>query len=100
MGACAGGRSGTLAARKPKHGKTQCPSVIFRERRNPLNNDDSKNFIQGAIKHPGALTAQAKQAGMSPMAFAREHQGDSGVTGKRSRLALTLRGLAGKRKKS
>jgi len=64
------------------------------------NNDDSKNWISGAIKHPGALTAQAKKAGQSPMAFAREHQGDSGVTGKRSRLALTLRGLAGKRKKS
>ena len=48
------------------------------------------NWIQGAIKKKGALTASAKRAGMSPMAFARKHKGDSGVTGRRSRLALTL----------
>lgn len=50
-----------------------------------------KKWISKAIKHPGALTAQAKAAGKSPMAFAEEHKGDSGVTGKRARLALTLR---------
>lgn len=50
-----------------------------------------KHWIAGAIKHPGALTASAKRAGMSPMAFAEKHKGDSGTTGKRSRLALTLR---------
>lgn len=50
-------------------------------------------FIKSAIKHPGALTAQAKRAGESPMAFAREHQHDSGTTGKRARLALTLQGF-------
>jgi len=57
-----------------------------------------KKWIQSAIKHPGALTRQAAKAGKSPMAFAREHTDAPGITGKRSRLALTLRGLA--RKKS
>jgi hypothetical protein len=56
------------------------------------------NWIQGAIKHPGALTASAKKVSKSPMAFAAEHKGDSGVMGKRSRLALTLRSFHGKRK--
>ena len=53
----------------------------------------AKKWISKAIKHPGALTAQAKRAGESPMEFAREHKGDSGTTGKRARLALTLRGM-------
>lgn len=58
-----------------------------------------KNFIAGAIKHPGALTAQAHKVGESPMEFAAEHKGDSGTTGRRARLALTLRKLAHRRKK-
>ena len=53
----------------------------------------AKKWISGAIKHPGALTASAKRAGMSPMAFAEKHKHDSGTTGRRARLALTLRGL-------
>ena len=48
------------------------------------------NWIKGAIKHPGALRAKAKAAGMSTMAFARKHEHDSGKTGQESRLALTL----------
>jgi len=50
----------------------------------------AKNWIAGAIKKPGALTKQAKVAGMSPMAFARKKKGAKGKTGKRARLALTL----------
>jgi len=57
------------------------------------------HFIQKALKHPGALTASAEKAGESPMAFAEEHKHDSGKAGQRSRFALTLRGLAGKKKK-
>ena len=53
----------------------------------------AKKWIAGAISHPGALTASAKKAGKSPMAFAQEHKHDSGVTGKRARLAITLRGF-------
>lgn len=37
--------------------------------------------------HPGAMTAQAKHAHQSPMAFAHSHEHDSGITGKRARLA-------------
>jgi hypothetical protein len=40
----------------------------------------------------GALTAQANRAGMTPMAFARKHYGDSGVTGRRSRFAVNAAG--------
>jgi hypothetical protein len=50
----------------------------------------AKKWISGAIKHPGALTAQAKRAGESPMEFARKHASDSGTTGRRARLAITL----------
>ena len=50
----------------------------------------AKNWIAGAIKHPGALTRKAKRAGESPMAFAHSHAGASGTTGKQARLAITL----------
>jgi hypothetical protein len=50
----------------------------------------AKKWISSAIKHPGALTRKAKAAGESPMAFAREHKGSSGTTGKQARLAITL----------
>ena len=56
-----------------------------------------KNFIQGAIQHPGAFKAQAQRAGMSTRAYALAHQSDSGTTGRRARLALTLMKLGKKR---
>jgi hypothetical protein len=52
--------------------------------------DEGKNWIAGAIKHPGALTAKAKKAGKSVSAFAAAHKSDKGTTGKQSRLAQTL----------
>ena len=52
---------------------------------------DEKNWIAGAIKHPGAETAAAKKAGMSVQAYAKKHQHDSGTAGKRARLAMTLK---------
>jgi hypothetical protein len=52
---------------------------------------DEKNWIKGAIKHPGALTAAAKKAGESNSEYEQQHKHDSGVSGKRSRLALTLK---------
>lgn len=52
-----------------------------------------EKWIQGAIKHPGALTKKANAAGKSPMAFASAHKHDSGKTGKQARLALVLKGL-------
>lgn len=42
------------------------------------------------VKHPGALRAAAKRAGMSTSAYAHKHAHDKGKTGKRARLALTF----------
>ena len=53
----------------------------------------AKNWIAGAIKHPGALTKKANKAGMSPMAFADKHAGDSGQTGRQARFAKELQGF-------
>lgn len=54
------------------------------------NNLEEDNWIQGAVKHPGALTKKAKAAHMGTQAFAKKHQHDSGKTGQQSRLAMTL----------
>lgn len=50
----------------------------------------AKKFIQGAIKRPGALTAKAKEAGMSVAEFAAAHRHDKGLTGSQSRFYFTL----------
>ena len=55
------------------------------------------NWIQNAIKKPGAFTAQAKKAGKSVGEYAEEKKSASGKTGQRARLAITLRKLAKKR---
>jgi hypothetical protein len=55
----------------------------------------AKNWIKGAIKHPGALTKKADAAGMSPMAFARKNKDAGGTTGKQANLALTLQKMHG-----
>lgn len=47
-----------------------------------------KRWMQGAVKRPGALTAKAKRAGMTPMAYARAHQHDKGLTGQQARFAI------------
>ena len=57
------------------------------------------NWIAGAIKHPGAFKRQASRAHMGTMAFARKHESDSGTTGRRARLALTLSKLRKHRKR-
>ena len=54
---------------------------------------EKKNWIKGAIRHPGALKRAAKRAGESTKGYAAQHKGDSGTTGKRARLAQTLMGL-------
>ena len=50
-----------------------------------------KNWIKGAIKHPGALTTAAKKAGETNSEYEQQHKHDSGTAGKRARLALTLK---------
>ena len=52
------------------------------------------NWIEGAVKRPGALKRKAAAAGESTEEFAEAHQGDTGRTGKQARLALTLRKLS------
>jgi hypothetical protein len=59
-----------------------------------------KKWIQGAIKHPGALTKKADDAGESVGVYAREHEHDSGITGKQSRLAMTLKHMHHAHKKN
>lgn len=51
----------------------------------------SKNWIKGAIKHPGAMTEAAKREGVSNSKYEQEHKNDSGTAGKRARLAITLK---------
>lgn len=49
-----------------------------------------KNWIKGAIHNNGALSRAADRAHMTTHGFADKHQHDSGTTGRRARLALTL----------
>lgn len=53
----------------------------------------AKNFIAGAIKHPGAMTKAAKREGVSNSKYEQEHKHDSGKAGQRARFALVLKGL-------
>jgi hypothetical protein len=58
-----------------------------------------KKWIAGAIKHPGALTAQAKKAGKSLSQFmASPGKNPSPTTKKRIALAKTLRKMSSKKK--
>jgi len=56
----------------------------------------AKKWIQGAIKHPGALTAKAKAAGMTLGQFMAAPHRDT-TTKRQVALAKTLRGLARKK---
>jgi len=40
----------------------------------------------------GAMTAAAKREGVSNAKYEQEHKGDSGLAGKRARLAITMKG--------
>lgn len=55
-------------------------------------------WIQGAVKKPGAFTAQAKRAGESVGKFAREKAHASGKTGQRARFALAMKSIARRRR--
>lgn len=59
-----------------------------------------KNWVKKAVpeSHRGRFREKAERAGKSTKAFAREHEHDSGTTGKQARLAETLMGM-GKRSK-
>lgn len=49
-----------------------------------------QHWIQGAIKHPGSFTKEAKAAGKTVHEFAELKKHASGKVGNRARLALTL----------
>ena len=49
-----------------------------------------KNWIAGAIKHPGSFKKAAQAAGKTTAAFAQEKKNSPGVIGRRARLAITL----------
>jgi hypothetical protein len=53
-------------------------------------NLDEKNWIAGAIKHPGAETHAAAKAGESTHDYMEKHKHSPGKAGKRARLGLTL----------
>ena len=57
-----------------------------------------KNWIQGAVKKPGAFTAMAKKAGKTVGAFAQEKAHAPGLAGQRARFAINMRKLAARRK--
>ena len=58
-----------------------------------------KDFIQSAIKHPGAMTLAAKREGVSNKDYEQEHKGENDLAGERARLAITLSGMHGVRRK-
>lgn len=49
-----------------------------------------KQWIDDAIKHPGAEKKAAKKAGVSTKEYMEEHKDDKGTSGKRARLGLAL----------
>jgi len=63
----------------------------------------SKNWIQQAIRKPGAFRKQAKRAGKSTMQFARDVMRNPSrfttTTVRRARLAITLSKLKRRKRK-
>jgi hypothetical protein len=65
----------------------------------------SKNWIKGAIKHPGAERQAAARAGESTHEYMEKHKHSPGRAGRRARLGLLLlamrhRKRGGKKSKS
>lgn len=54
-------------------------------------------WIKSAIKHPGAEKKAAVKAGKSTHEYMEEHKNDSGTSGKRARLGLTLSNMSNKK---
>ena len=79
-------------AEAKKKWKKMCEGLTQEE----VEQIDEKNWIAGAIKKPGAETAAAKRAGMSTHEYMEKHKHDSGKSGARARLGLTLSKLAKK----
>jgi hypothetical protein len=60
----------------------------------PFGDAAKKNWIAGAVKHPGSFTAQAKKAGMGVQSYAtkvlKKGSKASTTTKRRAALAKTL----------
>lgn len=54
---------------------------------------DSRKWIDGAIKRPGAFKAKAEAAGKTTREFAAEKADAPGRLGRQARLAETLMGM-------
>jgi hypothetical protein len=81
--------TGTMYTKKPLRSdgqefKKEETEISFKERLL------EKNWIAGAIKKPGSMTAAAKRAGESTSEYEQKHKHDSGKAGQRARLAITL----------
>ena len=59
----------------------------------------AKNWIAGAIKHPGAERRAASKAGMSTHAYMEKEKGAGGKAGARASLGLRLEAMHGGGKK-
>lgn len=75
--------------------------MAFKQSNNPISRKTSpinKNWIQGAIKRPGAFRKKAEEAGMSTKAFAEKVTSNkedySTRTGRQAELAETLMGMS------
>lgn len=57
------------------------------------NGNETKDWIQGAVKKPGALrkTLKVKKGEKIPVKKLKAAAKEDGITGKRARLALTFR---------
>jgi hypothetical protein len=56
--------------------------------------EKKKKWIKAATENAhGQFRKKAESAGKTTREFAKEHEGDSGKTGKQARLAETLMGL-------
>ena len=53
-----------------------------------------KNWIAGAVRHPGAFTAKAKVAGKTVAEYAEEKKNAPGLLGRQARLAKTFEKMA------
>lgn len=52
---------------------------------------DGLKWIQGAVKHPGAMTSAAKREGVSNSAYEQQHAHSAGKAGQRARFALNMK---------
>lgn len=80
--------------------KVRQPGELFNAHQEKMKKRN-KNWIQGAIKHPGALHAELgiKQGHKIPAKTLAKAAKKGGKIGRRARLAETLKGIRGKKRR-